>query len=135
MIRTMLWIMGNVVKADQFESVTIFRPIQLWRYGFGVELSARSLAIMCVYLLYNMWVKQCLQMERMITQCWTLTRLLAENDGENQKEKGKGNERESEQVHTFSIVIHKHDVLGCFILSVAVLMPRMILFYGVWRRC
>lgn len=66
-------------------------------------------------------------MERMITQCWTLTRLLAENDGENQKEK----ERESEQVHTFSIVIHKHDALGCFILSVAVLMPRMILFYGV----
>lgn len=56
----MLWIMGDVVNADQFESVTIFR--MPW-------VRSRLRVQAYIYLLYNMWVrKQCLQM---ITQ-WTL---------------------------------------------------------------
>lgn len=70
---TMLWIMGDVVNADQFESVTIFDRCYEYGYAHTLHPNAysffhtfyRTLSSEChPYLLYNMWVrKQCLQME------------------------------------------------------------------------
>lgn len=81
---TMLWIMGDVVNADQFESVTIYSTDAMSTVTLTISLFLShslpftlSLAVILVrccvfgchpYLLYNMWVrKQCLQMVRMIT--------------------------------------------------------------------
>lgn len=52
----MLWIMGDVVKVDQFESVTIFPNLD---YEYGLVFFARAY----IYYIICGHRKQCLQME------------------------------------------------------------------------